>query len=222
MKRNINNLQPALTLRVTTLLFTCMLTLFSFAQKVIIKDQNFEKALIALKIDTDGLNGSVSLGSVDTVTNLVITNKGIADLSGIESFKNLVNLYCDSNELDYLILTSLPKIEVLSCSYNMIKGLDLSFNKNIRILNASHNSLNSLNIANGSNSNIVNFDALENKDLSEICVDDATFANQNFNNKDSKVSFNDAKCNTGIIQDMHFEEALVNQKLDLNGITMMI
>ena len=52
-----------------------------------IPDTNFEQSLIELSIDTDGvINGRVLTSDVSGIKILVLSRKGISDLTGIENF----------------------------------------------------------------------------------------------------------------------------------------
>lgn len=191
----------------------------SNSQSVAIKDSKFEKALVDLKLDKDGLNGSVRLSDVDTVTRLMITNKGITDLTGIEAFKGLAYLNCDSNKISFARFVNLPNLIGINCANNKLIGLDFSHNKGLKSLDCSNNSLKSLNICNDSTSKINYLNTKGNPDLYRICVDDRTFATSTFSNIDLGVVFNDIDCKTGLIPDINFETALTTQNVDNNGIT---
>lgn len=87
-----------------TIIPLCFATLFAFniySQETIrIPDIGLEECLINLKIDSNGLNGSITISDAEYVTNLnvndPVTNKDlpnvyskIKDLTGLESFPNL-------------------------------------------------------------------------------------------------------------------------------------
>jgi uncharacterized repeat protein (TIGR01451 family) len=109
------------------------------AQMVYLPDYNFRNALIAKgygsAIVGDSLNAGDSL--VINTIYLVVSSKGISNLTGIEAFINLDYLDCKSNQLTTLpqlpstlnfldcydnMLTSLPQLPTaltfLNCSYN--------------------------------------------------------------------------------------------------------
>ena len=56
-----------------------------------IADSAFEQALIDLNLD-DQIDGLVVTSDIDEVTELILDNKGITDLTGINDFKDLENL----------------------------------------------------------------------------------------------------------------------------------
>ena len=100
----------------------CLVTISSsYAQIVKITDQNFEKALIDLKIDSDQtLNGYVLASDVRSVTSLDLYNKKIKCLKGIEAFTSLTFLDCRKN---YLSRIDLSKNINLTTVYSDINDL---------------------------------------------------------------------------------------------------
>lgn len=83
------------------------ISLAGYSQKVNIPDKNFEKALVDLKIDTDGeVNGYLLKSDAQAVTFLDVSNKKIKDLSGIEAFTSLLFLDCSNNQLSNLDLSN--------------------------------------------------------------------------------------------------------------------
>jgi hypothetical protein len=83
------------------------------AQYTQIPDPNFEQALIDLGIDSDGvINGQVLTSDVEDVLFLDVHNRSISDLTGIQDFISLENLYCYDN-----LLTSLNILVMLQLKY---------------------------------------------------------------------------------------------------------
>ena len=69
-------------------------------QITIIPDSNFEKALIDLGIDNDGIiNQQVFTSRIATIDSLNVIFKNISDLTGIEDFTSLIYLSCWGNRL---------------------------------------------------------------------------------------------------------------------------
>ena len=89
------------------------------AQNTYIPNNLFEQALIDLGLD-DILDDYVLTSSIDTVNSLDISNKLIGDLTGIEDFALLTNLYCDSN------------------LFVLMEKLIISYTSNIQIYNELH------------------------------------------------------------------------------------
>ena len=140
---------------------------FSTANITLIPDVNFENALIGLGLDDDQ-DGQVVTPNIDTVTILEINQKGISDLTGIESFSslttlkcsqnnltsldisqniNLVTLYCGSNQLTSLDVTQNTALTWLSCGSNQLTSLDISQNINLVTLYCGSNQLTSLDVS---------------------------------------------------------------------------
>ncbi|MEY8863277.1 leucine-rich repeat domain-containing protein [Tenacibaculum singaporense] len=145
----------------------CFATLFAFniySQETIrIPDIGLEECLINLKIDSNGLNGSITISDAEYVTNLNIndpvTNKDlpnvyskIKDLTGLESFPNLKRLDCFGNEITKIDLSQSSSISFLNCSENKIERLDVSKNPNLTYISCDYNKLTSLIL--GENPNI--------------------------------------------------------------------
>ena len=113
---------------------------FLVAQKTFIPDYNFEQVLINLDLD-DEFDDSVFTSAIDTVLILEVFNKGITDLTGIEGFTQLSELYCYNNQ---------------------IMVLDLRYNSNLLELNCRNNLLTSLDVRNGNNQGLWYFTSLNN------------------------------------------------------------
>jgi len=111
-----------------------------------VPDDNFEKALIDLGYDMGNLDDYVPIASIDTITDLQITNKSISDLSGIEYFSALEFLNCSENNLTNLNLSKNITLEVLYCDNNSLSDLDVSQNTALTILHCFDNNLTDLNI----------------------------------------------------------------------------
>ena len=79
----------------------------SWSQKTYMPDDIFE-AWCEGNGFGDGIafNDSVSTSSISAITNMNISNKGIADLTGISDFSNLDYLNCSNNALTVLDLSS--------------------------------------------------------------------------------------------------------------------
>jgi len=89
-------------MRLIIVLLLAFFSSMSYAQTVTIPDENFEKALIELGIDTDGeINGQILKSDALKVNSLDISNKNINDLTGIEEFTALQYLDCKDNKLSY-------------------------------------------------------------------------------------------------------------------------
>lgn len=128
-------------------LFLFLIGFFGYAQFTSIPDQNFEKALIDLGIDT-AVDGQVLTSSISTVKSLEIRFKNISDLTGIEDFSSLEVIVCNNNNLQNLDFSNNPKLTYINCSENKLNGLNISKNLSLEDLNCNINNLNVLDVSN--------------------------------------------------------------------------
>jgi Leucine-rich repeat (LRR) protein len=109
-----------------------------------IPDDNFEQALIDLGFDTGSLDDYVFTNTINTVTDLVIINKNILDLTGLEDFDALTYLDCSYNLLTRLATYNNEELSVLRCDHNELTSLDIMGNFNLTQLFCGNNKLTSL------------------------------------------------------------------------------
>ena len=95
------------------------------SQNVAIPDTAFLYALIDVGVDTDE-DSLISVAEAEAVTILSVMSRGITDMTGIEAFVMLDSLICDNNNIETLILPTLPELTFLSCGSNPIDYLDIS------------------------------------------------------------------------------------------------
>jgi len=138
----------------------------SFAQFTYVPDDNFEQALINLGVDSV-IDDYVYTASIDTVTVLYVNNKNISDLSGIEDFISLRELFCYTNQITTLDLSNNSQLFEVSCGSN-----DLSY----------------INLKNGNNSGLWYFNSMNNPNLTCVDVDDISWAEYNWA-RDTWTSF---------------------------------
>lgn len=155
-----------------------------------IPDVAFERTLIELDID-DVEDGSVATADIQMVTSLVMNDKGISDLTGLENFSMLENLWVNDNLLTSLdvsqnrllkfvfaennVLTrvtvlNLTILEKLEVSNNHIESVNLSDNSLLQLLGLKNNSLTRLDISSIPNSIQLNTFSVENNPLTCIQV----------------------------------------------------
>ncbi len=126
-----------------------------------VPDDNFEQALINLGYDTGVLDNYVPTINITSVTSLDVSGKNIVDLTGIQDFVALTQLFCGSNKLTSLNVTTNTALTLLDCHTNQLSNLNISANTALTDLNCSSNLLTSLNI--GTNTALTNFDCNTNK-----------------------------------------------------------
>ena len=149
-----------------TLLFASL----SHTQTVAINDNNFVSYLqMTVPACMNGNALNISCANNSNITQMIIDNQGLTDLSGIEHFTSLTLLFCGMNEISnipalppnleqfiagYNQLTTLPELPssliLLDCSHNQISNLPLlpngltelmCFNNQLTTLNDLPNSL---------------------------------------------------------------------------------
>ncbi|RED25098.1 putative secreted protein (Por secretion system target) [Flavobacterium cutihirudinis] len=169
----------------------------------IIPDSHFEQKLIDLGIDTDGLNGKITISDVNSITSLDLSNSNIKDLTGIEYFTALTSLDISNNQLISLNLSDNTRLEILNASLNQITTLDLSKNTNLKVIYVVANPLLELNVKNGNNKNFIINSTTSKQTVSNlttsflgltslscITVDDANYSNANWSNiKESSTTY---------------------------------
>ena len=106
------------------LLLLLLIPLSSFSQYTSIPDVNFEQALINSGYDFL-IDGFVETSAIDTVTELMINNNNISDLTGVESFIALQSLFCYDNNLTTLNLVNNTQLFEVTCSNNNLTSIDL-------------------------------------------------------------------------------------------------
>ena len=116
---------------------------------VVIDENNFPDMIfmnyINNKIDKDrnGLLSQDELGE----TSIRVESLGISDLKGIEFFKDLEFLNCDSNHLKYLDLSGNTKIRNLYCAKNMLDSLNIGNCSELSHLSCNNNNLEVLDVS---------------------------------------------------------------------------
>ncbi len=132
-----------------TKLLLCVLCISTFlrAQTTAIPDSNFEQALIDLGHD-DVIDGSVLTANINTVAELIVDNKSISSLTGIEDFIALTNLNCSNNSISNIDINNNAALNVLNCSNNNLSNLDISNNNLLVNLFCFDNPITSLDVSN--------------------------------------------------------------------------
>ena len=115
---------------------------FANAQTVTIPDPNF-KAVLLYKYDFNHDN-QIQNAEVDTVHTLNIISMSISNLSGIEAFTGLVDLWCQNNQLTSINITQNTQLYRLTCSGNFLSAVNTSMNPSLQFFDAPNNHLTSL------------------------------------------------------------------------------
>jgi len=130
-----------------------------------VPDDNFEAYLEANGMGNGMPNDDyVTTANINTLTYLSIDNKNISDLTGIEDFISMECLWCMSNQLTSLDVSSLPNLLCLHVDSNQLTSLDIR-NGNNQILGAG------------------DFTSFGNLNLYCINVSDTAYANSQWSNQ---------------------------------------
>jgi hypothetical protein len=132
------------------LLILLCLPIIGFGQQTYVPDDFFEFKLVNLGYDSI-LDDSVLTANINTITYLNITYQNISDLTGIEDFVNLEELYLLGNNLSSLDISNNLFLNTLGCSLNQLTSIDVSDNILLTNLYLSGNQLGSIDISNNVN-----------------------------------------------------------------------
>ena len=153
---------------------------------VYVPDDNFEQELINLGYD-DVLNDYVARVFIENVTTLSLSNKNIANLTGIEGFIYLVNLDVSYNSLNVVNLSQNTTLQTLNISNNGLVALDVSNNTNLTELKCQ------------SNTNISSLDVSTNTSLTKLWCYANKIQQLNLNNNSSLT---DIRCQSNQLNRM--------------------
>ncbi len=150
-----------------------------------IPDDNFEQALIDLGYDTI-LDDYVLTENINTLTTLDIDNKEIADLTGIQDFIALEDLYASQNQLTEVNLSNLSNLEVAFINQNRITDINLQGLTNLLSLSVSLNQLTEIDITDLENLEglSLGFNNLSNANFSSNSLRSFTCMNNNLSSVD--------------------------------------
>ncbi len=118
-------------------------------EAVAINETNFpDPAFLEFVRTLDGADdGSFSTEELEKIHEINATKQGITDLTGIEHFSSLRNLYVEKNQLTTLDVSRNTELQKLECQNNALTKLDLSSNTNLRSLAVDGNQLTALDVS---------------------------------------------------------------------------
>ena len=119
-----------------------------FGQNVYIPDANFKSYLIGNSdINTNG-DTEIQVSEASAFSGAIFcSGLNISDLTGIEAFTSLTELYCGGNQLTSLDVSTNTALEALLCEYNQLTSLDVSSNTALEGLGCYNNQLTSLDMS---------------------------------------------------------------------------
>jgi len=140
--------------------------------KTAIPDPVFEQYLIDNSID-DVLDGEVTTASLASVVTVILDDLNITNLSGIEDFVNLDNLWLQNTNLTNLNVSSNVLLKFLYFDNNNISNIDVSRLNSLEKLSFINNNVQSINVSSNPNlqileisgNNILNLDISSNGEL---------------------------------------------------------
>lgn len=136
------DLKKIITLGVLIITLSSTIT----AQIVNIPDINFKNYLVT-NFDTNG-DDEIQTTEASVVTNMIyVPGLAISDLTGIEYFYNVTEIYCQNNNLTSIDISANTDLTYLNCYNNDLTSLDVSSNILLEELNCSVNQLNTLNVS---------------------------------------------------------------------------
>ncbi|MFC7773065.1 DUF7619 domain-containing protein [Flavobacterium sp. GCM10027622] len=117
------------------------------AQIINFPDANFKAKLLQHNVDTNA-DGEIDQTEAATYTlRLNLSNSNIHDLSGIEYFVNINELYCSNNQLTTLTIgNSQNRLRRLKCDFNQLETLNIN-TSSITSLYCGNNRLTNLDIS---------------------------------------------------------------------------
>ncbi|MFK8060373.1 MAG: T9SS type A sorting domain-containing protein [Polaribacter sp.] len=114
---------------------------------VSIPDANFEQYLIDANIDSDAtINGQVLKVDIENVTQVIVNDKNISNLTGIQEFTSLVELNAANNQIATIDLSKNLLLEKLYIANNQLSKIDISKNTKLKNLDVGENSLKELDV----------------------------------------------------------------------------
>lgn len=118
----------------------------SVKEYVTIPDENFEKQLIALKIDSDNsLNHQILKSDAEKISRLDLSKNAnlgeIKDLTGIDAFVNLTYLSASQHKIESIDIHTNNLLDTLLLEVNLLQTLDVSNNKKLILIDIQSNEL---------------------------------------------------------------------------------
>lgn len=149
------------TIKYLLILIVLVNVQYAQAQYTAIPDMCFESKLVNLGIDSDGqVNGQVLTSDINTVTVLDLPGGfetcTIQDLTGIEDFTALEEIFIDDHHINHLDFSNNPNLRVVSCSHSDVYSINVSQNTLLERLYCEDNNIAQIDISNNPNLDIIN------------------------------------------------------------------
>ncbi len=111
-----------------------------------IPDINFENALSAYD-DIPG-DHQVPTMAIDTITFLQIDSRNISDLTGLQDFQALGELWVSNNNISSIDISPLQNLFKLLIRNNQLTSIDVSQNPGLKVLAISTNNISNIDVSN--------------------------------------------------------------------------
>ncbi|PQJ80054.1 T9SS type A sorting domain-containing protein [Polaribacter porphyrae] len=113
-----------------------------------IPDANFEAYLESINLGNGVADdGLVLTNKIETLTELNIESKNIADITGIQDFAALVELNAKNNTISQIDLSKNTDLEILFIANNQLSNLNLGNNLKLKNIDAGENNLSFINVS---------------------------------------------------------------------------
>ena len=140
--------------------------------------------------------------TIESVTSIDVSNKGIANAKGLEMFVNLTSLNVADNNLTSLTVTPYKSLEKLYCQNNQLSYLNPTNNRKLTELNCSDNQLTALNLLNNTEltvlqcggNQLAELNLSNNKELTELLCNNNQLTTLNLANH-TKLTGLDCRAN---------------------------
>lgn len=182
------------------LLFSILfvLNISTKAQNVEFDDAKFKAYLVGnTDINTNG-DSEIQISEAEAFTGTIDCNsRNITSLKGIEKFKNITELICYSNLLNYLILNENKKLTKINCYNNKITAINIIDNTALTELICANNYLDFIDTSNNvilkslyssQNQYLSNLDLTNNTALELLYVSSTALTSLNLTQNKSLIS----------------------------------
>ncbi|WP_327984849.1 leucine-rich repeat domain-containing protein [Bergeyella porcorum] len=113
-----------------------------------IPDVYFKRYLVENTFINSNNDSEISYEEARAYTGeILVINRNIESLEGIEAFVNITRLHCHNNQLTSLDVSKNIALQTLYCYNNQLTSLDVSKNTALQELNCSNNQLTSLEVS---------------------------------------------------------------------------
>jgi hypothetical protein len=169
-------------------LFLISICLLTYAQDVSIPDAAFKAALVADTNINTNADAEIQVTEANAFTGTMsVNNLGISDMTGLEEFTSLINLYCVGNNLTTLDVSANTALIILSLANNSLVNLDVTTNTNLETLACGFNDL--VNITMPNNTALKTLNCAWNSDITSL-------------NLSNKTNLENLQCNSNSMEDL--------------------